>query len=132
MLHMVIICFVRFPWVFIYTRRLVAVIIQGGAVAGRPFHGCNRGSNPRGDAIPIHPQGSYLGGFLLQKPRFLVKRELHESPQRSTLNHDKPQRNARWFVETSWSFLGWNYFDQALIACVNLALKSALPQEGHL
>src|SRR4051812_24115702 len=69
----------------------------------QPFHGSNRGSNPRGDAIQKSPQGSRLGGFLRKNPAFIVGTNSHKSTRDNTPGHVKPRLCAWHFVDFSWT-----------------------------
>jgi hypothetical protein len=95
--------FVETSWTFDYAMRLVNDMTGFTSACSRPFHGSNRGSNPRGDAIKKSPQVSRLGGFLRKKPAFLPNSLNHAQSFLITGNHSKSPLNTKRFVETSWS-----------------------------
>lgn len=95
--------FVESSWTFDNAKRLVNEMTGFTVVNSRPFHGSNRGSNPRGDAIKKSPQVSRLGGFLRQKPANQLDSLIHAQTFLVIGNHSKSRLNTKRFVESSWS-----------------------------
>jgi hypothetical protein len=95
---------VKNAWHFVYAERLVIGLTGNTFAYDLPFHGSNRGSNPRGDANQKHPQGSCLGGFLLKNPILSIYPRNNARSFRVTRNHVQSLLILKLCVKNAWLF----------------------------
>jgi hypothetical protein len=82
-----------------------------------PFHGGNRGSNPRGDATHLTPLNTlHLALSLWNFRRNSIRRLFHAGSFTVTDVHVKTRRFTESFVDYSWTFLSTQRLSSARAA----------------